>query len=149
MVMFASFFGQGVGVFLLLTANTTLDFYIFAVVWAIPYGGEGTAFPVLIRKYFGHTPMGTTYGWQLLGAGLGMALGGVIPGMVFDITGTYTWAIILSAVFSLAGSVAILLLENTRRQLIPNWPEMESKPIGSEIMSVTTGSAEPGISGGD
>jgi hypothetical protein len=78
-----------------------------------------------------------------------MALGGVIPGMVFDITGTYTWAIILSAVFSLAGSVAILLLENTRRQLIPNWPEMESKPIGSEIMSVTTGSAEPGISGGD
>lgn len=148
-VMFVSFFGQGVGVFLLLTANTTLDFYIFAVVWAIPYGGEGTAFPVLIRKYFGHTPMGTTYGWQLLGAGLGMALGGVIPGMVFDITGTYTWAIVLSAVFSLVGSIAILLLENTKKQLIPNWPEMEIKPVDDEVTSTTIGSPKPGIAGLD
>ena len=148
-VMFVSFFGQGVGVFLLLTANTTLDFYIFAVVWAIPYGGEGTAFPVLIRKYFGHTPMGTTYGWQLLGAGLGMALGGVIPGMVFDITGTYTWAIVLSAVFSLVGSIAILLLENTKKQLIPNWPEMEINPADDEVTSTTIGSPKPGIAGLD
>jgi MFS family permease len=76
--------------------------------------------------------MGATYGWQLLGAGLGMALGGLLPGLVFDITGVYTWAIILSAVFSLAGAVAILLLENTRSQLIPNWPEMKtSQPESS------------------
>jgi sugar phosphate permease len=146
-VMFLSFFGQGVGVFLLLTADSTLDFYIFAVVWAIPYGGEGTAFPVLIRKYFGHTPMGTTYGWQLLGAGLGMALGGVIPGMVFDITGGYTWAIILSAAFSLMGSLAIVLLENTRKQLIPNWPEMEQKPGEIPGSDLTTAEARP--AGGD
>jgi MFS transporter, OFA family, oxalate/formate antiporter len=146
-VMFISFFGQGVGVFLLLTADSTLDFYIFAVVWAIPYGGEGTAFPVMIRKYFGHTPMGTTYGWQLLGAGLGMALGGVIPGMVFDITGGYTWAIILSALFSLAGAVAILLLENTKRQLIPNWPEMEMKPGDNPESAGISASLKP--AGGD
>ena len=146
-VMFISFFGQGVGVFLLLTADSTLDFYIFAVVWAIPYGGEGTAFPVMIRKYFGHTPMGTTYGWQLLGAGLGMALGGVIPGMVFDITGGYTWAIVLSALFSLAGAVAILLLENTKKQLIPNWPEMEIKP--GETSESTGITASPRPAGGD
>lgn len=151
-VMFISFFGQGVGVFLLLTADSTLDFYIFAVVWAIPYGGEGTAFPVLIRKYYGHAPMGTTYGWQLLGAGLGMALGGLIPGMVFDITGTYTWAIILSAVFSLAGAVAIVLLESTKRQLIPDWPEMEENPEKSPAgtaTSIRSDSVPSGQTGGD
>ncbi|HBO90735.1 MAG TPA: hypothetical protein DD460_08270 [Acidobacteria bacterium] len=126
-IMFFSFLGQGLGVLLLLTADSTLDFYIFAVLWAIPYGGEGTAFPVINRQYYGHSPMGATYGWQLLGAGLGMALGGLLPGLVFDITGVYTWAIILSAVFSLAGAVAILLLENTRRQLIPNWPEIKTR----------------------
>lgn len=146
-VMFVSFFGQGVGVFLLLTADSTLDFYIFAVVWAIPYGGEGTAFPVMIRKYFGHTPMGTTYGWQLLGAGLGMALGGVVPGLVFDITGGYTWAIILSALFSLAGAAAILLLENTKKQLIPNWPEMEIKP--EEVAESAGITASPRPAAGD
>jgi MFS family permease len=91
---------------------------------------------VMIRKYFGHTPMGTTYGWQLLGAGLGMALGGLIPGMVFDITGGYTWAIVLSAAFSIAGAGAIVLLENTRQQLIPNWPEMEQK--STELLETAT-----------
>ena len=125
-VMFLSFLGQGVGVFLLFTANSTLDFYIFAVVWAIPYGGEGTAFPVVNRQYYGHSPMGSTYGWQLLGAGLGMALGGALPGMVFDITGGYSWAIGLSAAFSLAGAVAIVLLDSTRNQLIPDWSEIDT-----------------------
>jgi MFS family permease len=125
-VMFLSFLGQGVGVFLLFTANSTLDFYIFAVVWAIPYGGEGSAFPVVNRQYYGHSPMGSTYGWQLLGAGLGMALGGALPGMVFDITGGYSWAIGLSAAFSLAGAVAIVLLDSTHKQLIPDWPEIDT-----------------------
>jgi MFS family permease len=149
-VMFMAFFGQGVGVFLLFTANSTLDFYIFAVVWAIPYGGEGTAFPVMIRKYFGHTPMGTTYGWQLLGAGLGMALGGVIPGMVFDITGGYSWAIALSGAFSLAGAAAILLLENTRKQLIPDWPEMETTPaVATGIGATEMTHPEPSPQSGD
>jgi len=127
-VMFLSFFGQGVGVFLLFTADSALDFYVFAILWSIPYGGEGTAFPVVNRQYYGHFPIGTTYGWQLLGAGLGMALGGAIPGLVFDITGTYAWAVGLSASFSLAGAVGIALLEPTRHQLIPAWPELEQDP---------------------
>ena len=134
-VMFFSFLGQGLGVLLLLTADSTIDFYIFAILWAIPYGGEGTAFPVVNRQYYGHSPMGSTYGWQLLGAGLGMALGGLLPGLVFDLTGVYTWAIILSAVFSLAGAVAILLLENTKRQLIPDWPEIETNKVESSHAS--------------
>ena len=134
-VMFFSFLGQGLGVLLLLTADSTIDFYIFAILWAIPYGGEGTAFPVVNRQYYGHSPMGSTYGWQLLGAGLGMALGGLLPGLVFDITGVYTWAIILSAVFSLTGAVAILLLENTKRQLIPDWPEIETNKAESSHAS--------------
>jgi hypothetical protein len=69
--------------------------------------------------------------------------------MVFDITGTYTWAIILSAVFSLAGSIAILLLENTKKQLIPNWPEIEKKPAEGEVTSTTIGSPKRGIAGLD
>ncbi len=125
--MFWSFFGQGAFVLLLLFADSAVEFYIFAVVWAIPYGGEGTVFPVINRKYYGHVPMGPTYGWQLLGAGLGMALGGVLPGMVFDITGAYTWAIWLSAAFSLAGAAAIILLEPTKRLLIPDWEKLRDR----------------------
>jgi MFS family permease len=125
-VMFFSFFGQGAGVLLFLIADTPAEFYTYAVIWAIPYGGEGTAFPVINRQYYGHVPIGPTYGWQLLGAGLGMALGGAIPGVVFDLTGGYAWAVVLAAGFSLAGAAAILLLEPTRELLIPDW-ERESE----------------------
>jgi OFA family oxalate/formate antiporter-like MFS transporter len=129
-VMFVSFVGQGIGVFLLFTADSTLDFYLFAVLWAIPYGGEGTSFPIANRRYYGHSPMGTTYGWQLLGAGLGMALGGALPGMMFDITGGYMWAFGLSAAFSLIGAVSITLLETSNKQLIPDWPELDDAVPG-------------------
>ena len=146
-VMFVSFFGQGVGVLLLLNADTAWEFYTFAILWAVPYGGEGTAFPIINRQYYGHSPMGSTYGWQLLGAGLGMALGGLLPGLVFDITGGYNWAIGLSAVFSLVGALAIVFLEPTRRQLIPDWPELESGR-GVTVPAGSTG-VETGTAGGD
>ena len=70
-----------------------MDFYIFAIIWAIPYGGEGGPFPVVNRQYYGHMPMGTIYGWQILGAGIGMAIGGMIPGVIFDRYGNYNIAI--------------------------------------------------------
>ncbi len=146
-VMFVSFFGQGVGVLLLLNADTAWEFYTFAILWAVPYGGEGTAFPIINRQYYGHSPMGSTYGWQLLGAGLGMALGGLLPGLVFDITGGYNWAIGLSAVFSLVGALAIVFLEPTRRQLIPDWPELGSGR-GATVRAGPTG-AGTGTAGGD
>jgi MFS family permease len=130
-VMFFSFLGQGAGVLLFLIADSPAEFYTYAIIWAVPYGGEGTAFPVINRQYYGHVPMGPTYGWQLLGAGLGMALGGAIPGVVFDISGGYSWAIALSAVFSLMGAAAILLLEPTRRLLIPDWQLLPAQPPGA------------------
>lgn len=146
-VMFVSFAGQGAGVLLLLNATTAWEFYIFAVLWAVPYGGEGTAFPIINRQYYGHSPMGSTFGWQLLGAGLGMALGGLLPGLVFDITGGYNWAIGLSAAFSLLGALAIVFLEPTRRQLIPDWPEMETGQ-GTAVPAGST-RVETGTAGGD
>ncbi len=133
-VMFFCFLGQGVGVLLFLIASTPAEFFIFGFIWAIPFGGEGTAFPVINRQYYGHTPMGPTYGWQLLGAGLGMALGGAIPGVVFDLTEGYTLAIWLSAAFSVAGAIAILMLEPTERLIIPDW-QKEAMDSGQQSSS--------------
>jgi MFS family permease len=124
-VFFVSYLGQGLGVLLLLNASSVFDFYLFAILWAIPYGGEGTSFPVINRQYYGHMPMGTIYGWQLLGAGLGMALGGILPGLTFDMSGNYTIAIYFSSAFSLFGAIIILFLKSTNKSIIPNWPEIE------------------------
>ena len=103
---------------MLLNANTIFDFYLFAVLFGLPYGGEGTVVPIINKQYYGRFPMGTTYGWQLFGAGIGMAIGGVIPGIVFDITGGYVFAIWVSALSSLWGALIVLMLSSTKEMIV-------------------------------
>ena len=76
----------------------------------------------------------------MLGAGLGMALGGWIGGIVFDLTGGYGLALLISIAASLAGAVSILLLERTDRLLIPDW-ETERLAEGEQDPSPTTQTA--------
>ena len=120
-IMFASFLLQGITVFMLLEASAVWHFYLFAVIFGIGYGGEGTVFPMLDRSYYKKAPFGTSYGWQMFGASLGMGLGGWVGGYLFDVTGAYTWTIIVSAATSLGGMVSILFLADPRHELIPDW----------------------------
>ena len=124
-VMAIFFFLQGIPVIMLFWTHEQWTFYLFALVFGIGYGGETGAFPILNNRYFGHAPQGSPYGFQMLGAGLGMALGGWIGGVIFDATGGYNLALIISISASLAGMVSIILLEPTDDLLIPDW-EMET-----------------------
>ena len=117
-IIFLSFLGQGLSVLILLGANSIFDFYLFAFLFGIPYGGEGTVIPVINKQYYGRFPMGTTYGWQLFGAGIGMAIGGFIPGILFDISGSYVLAIWVSSISSLWGALIVLMLRKTDNEIV-------------------------------
>ena len=82
-----------------------------------------TAFPIINRQYYGSAPMGTTYGWQVLGGGIGMALGLVLGGFIWTQTGSYAGAVWLSFALSLVGVVSIWLLPSTSHHLLPHWEE--------------------------
>ena len=123
-IMFLSFLGQGLFVIPWVFTEDKWMFYLVGILWAIPYGGEGTLFPIMNRKYYGFFPMDTTYGWQILAASLGMALGGFIPGLVFDVTGGYEYAIWISAFFSILGAFVILTLETTKKVLRPSFENL-------------------------
>ena len=125
------FFLQGVTVIMLFWTHEQWMFYLFAFVFGIGYGGETGGFPILNRIYYGHAPQGSPYGFQMLGAGLGMALGGWIGGVIFDLTGGYGLALAISVVASLAGMASITLLEPTEKLLIPDW-ELEPVPSASD-----------------
>ncbi|MCH8281298.1 MAG: MFS transporter [Chloroflexi bacterium] len=122
-VMAVSFALQSLPVLMLLVAHDLWVFYLFAVLFGIGVGGEMTAFPVINRQYYGHGPMGTTYGWQTLGGGMGMALGLVIGGFIWTQTGNYTASVWLSFGLSLVGVISIVALPNTAHHLIPHWEE--------------------------
>jgi MFS family permease len=121
MVMFWFYFIQGVTVLMLFWTHEISGFYLFAVAFGIGYGGETGGFPILNRKYYGHAPVGSAHGFQMLGAGLGMALGGWIGGVLYDIYGTYDLALAVSILASIFGAVSILFLESTNKLLIPDW----------------------------
>ena len=120
-VMTVAYVLQGITVIMLFWTHDVWLFYLFAVVFGIGYGGEAGGFPMLNRKYYGHAPVGSAHGVQMLGAGLGMALGGWIGGIFFDLTGDYTVALAISVVASVGGGISILMLESTDKLLIPDW----------------------------
>ena len=93
-----------------------------------------SAFPIINRQYYGNAPTGTVYGWQMLGAGVGMASGAFLGGVLRDLTGDYTLSLACSFVLSLTGATAILILPSTTRHQIPGWeedlpPDVHSRPV--------------------
>ena len=73
--MAGCFFLQVAPILLLFFAHDPWQFYLFAVLFGIGFGGEMSAFPIINRQYYGSGPIGTTYGYQMMGAGVGMAAG--------------------------------------------------------------------------
>ena len=121
--MAAMFVLQGLPVLMLFWTQELWQFYLFAVIFGIGYGGEGSAFPIINRQYFGRGPMGRSFGWQQAGAGTGMALGGWIGGGLFAVFGSYDITIVLSVLSSMGGAALIMSMPPTDKLLIPNWEE--------------------------
>jgi MFS family permease len=117
------FFLQALPIVLLFWAQEAWQFYLFAVLFGIGFGGEMSAFPIINRQYYGTAPTGTVYGWQMLGSGIGMASGAFLGGVLRDLTSTYTLALGCSFILSLTGAVSILVLPSTAHRQLPTWEE--------------------------
>jgi len=125
---------QGLPVLMLFWIHDTWSFYLFAVVFGVGYGGEGSAFPIINRRYYGEGSLGRSFGWQLSGAMLGMATGGWIGGVLFGFYDDYLLTIALSVATSLAGAAVIMSMDQTGRVLILDWeeglpPDARSTPV--------------------
>jgi MFS family permease len=121
--MAGCFFLQVAPIFLLFFAQDAWHFYLFAVLFGIGFGGEMSAFPIINRQYYGSGPIGTTYGYQMMGAGVGMAAGALIGGQLRDWTGNFDATMGLSLGLSLVGVISILLLPTTKKELLPDWED--------------------------
>ena len=108
---------------LFVAGDSVALYFLFAVLFGIGMGGEMTAFPIINRQYYADAPTATAYGWQMMGAGFGMALGPVAAGFLHDATGAYYWPLWLSFGLSVLAVVAILFLPSTKRLQLPDWEE--------------------------
>ncbi len=72
------------------------EFYAVAVVFGMAYGGVMPLYAVVAREYFPMRIMGTVFGAAAMISSLGMALGPVMGGWIFDTFASYGWLYIAS-----------------------------------------------------
>ncbi len=107
-VLIAGLFVQALAAGAFVFASRLADFYATSFVFGLAYGGVMPLYAVLARSYFGPHIMGGVVGAASLIASLGMSLGPLAGGWIFDAFGTYTWLYIGSFAVGL-GAVAIAL----------------------------------------
>jgi MFS family permease len=89
-----------------LLASKLNEFYLLSIVFGGAYGGIMPLYAVLAREYFDQRIMGSILGAATMMSSIGMALGPVLGGWVFDTYHDYRWMYIGS--FGLAlGAAAI------------------------------------------
>ena len=147
-VMAVCFSLQTLPIVLLFFAVEPWQFYLFAVLFGIGFGGEMSAFPIINRQYYGSAPIGTTYGWQMMGAGVGMAAGSLVGGWLRDWTGNFDATMGLSLVLSTVGVISIVLLPTTREHQLPDWeqelpPEAQTQPVQPEAPAQQESRTQP------
>ena len=96
-VLIVTLFTQALAIAAYLQVNELAEFYTLAVIFGVAYGGGMPLYASLARDYFGQHIMGTVFGAATMLSSLGMALGPVAGGWVFDTFHNYAWLYMASA----------------------------------------------------
>lgn len=87
--------------FLVAFATDVWAFYVFAVAFGMSYGGVLPLYAVVTRELFGMRRFGTVYGMHSFVTSTGMGGGGVLGGYIFDFSGNYFFAFMVSTALGL------------------------------------------------
>ncbi|RVD65137.1 MFS transporter [Mesorhizobium sp. M7A.F.Ca.ET.027.03.2.1] len=119
-VLIAGLAIQAIVIAAYLSISQLEQFYMLAVIFGATYGGVMPLYAVLAREYFGQRILGTVFGAATMLSSLGMALGPLAGGMVFDAYANYSWLFIGSALIGPgAVGIAIAFPPLPRRELQP------------------------------
>jgi len=105
-VLVAGLLVQALAILTYLFVRQLDEFYALALVFGAAYGGVMPLYAVLAREYFGLRILGSVLGAVTMASSLGMALGPLAGGWVFDAFHAYSWLYIGSFAIGL-GAVAV------------------------------------------
>jgi MFS family permease len=109
---------QGVALFLYLFFDGLASLYVISALFGLFQGGIVPMYAIIVREYFPPQEAGTRLGIVLMATLFGMALGGWMSGVIFDLTGSYRAAFVNGLIWNLLNvSIAIWLLMRPGRRL--------------------------------
>jgi MFS family permease len=108
---------QAVALFLYLISDTLTSLYVVSALFGLFQGGIVPSYAIIVREYFPSREAGIRMGVAVSATIVGMALGGWMGGVFFDLTGSYRAAFINGIAWNaLNGAIAWwLLLRQNRR----------------------------------
>ncbi|WP_376098211.1 MFS transporter [Roseomonas sp. CCTCC AB2023176] len=107
---------QGASLSLFLFFDGLASLYVLSALFGLMQGGIVPSYAVIIREHFPARDVGARLGIVLMATLVGMALGGWLSGVVFDLTGSYRAAFLNGVAWNAANVfvVATLLLRRAR-----------------------------------
>ncbi|MGE0006090.1 MAG: MFS transporter [Parvibaculaceae bacterium] len=119
-VLVAGLLIQAVAIGSYLAVSQLGQFYMLAVVFGAAYGGVMPLYATLAREYFGQEIMGSVFGAATMLSSLGMAIGPLAGGWIFDTYGGYGWMFIGSLAVGIgAAAIALAFPPLPARRLSP------------------------------
>ncbi len=92
-------------VVLLLLVDSMAGYWVFAVIFGFFMGVLTPALPLMLSRCFGRQSFGTLLGTTLVASSVGVGLGPVFSGYMFDFTGSYQLAYVIHIVVLIAAGV--------------------------------------------
>jgi MFS family permease len=108
-----------VGTFLLASAHSAPLGFLAAALIGLGMGGEADVTPFLISRYFGLKSFSTLYGFSWTIYAIAGAVGPVIMGRAFDLTGSYEALLSRLSVFTILTALLMLLLPRYKASSFP------------------------------
>ncbi len=105
-----NFFLLAIALLWLLAVRQLSAFYLFAAVFGFPYGGLAIFNSLMTAEIFGLKAHGAIMGLVVFVYTTGSAIGPILAGYIFDITGSYNSAFIVTAALGVAGFIVASLL---------------------------------------
>ncbi|MEO8686266.1 MAG: MFS transporter [Devosia sp.] len=111
---------QAAGIYAYIYLTEITQFYMLASVLGLAYGGVMPLYAVLARDYFPPQVMGTVLGGITMTSAIGMAIGPIGGGWIFDTFGDYHWLYVSSAAIGIAAAAVALAFP---RPSVPAMPD--------------------------
>jgi sugar phosphate permease len=105
-----------VPLFSLIGAKEAWMLYLLGAVFGFAFGGSVSLQSTTVAELFGLSSHGVILGVVTLSATIGLGIGPLVAGRIFDTTGSYSIAFLVSAIVSVIGIILASLLRPTGRQ---------------------------------
>jgi MFS family permease len=110
---------QCLALFLYLPAGGMVSLYVVSLVFGLSQGGIVPSYALIVREYMPAKEAGARVGFVLMATILGMALGGWLSGVIYDVSGSYTLAFVNGIIWNGANIAIILWLISRSRPRAP------------------------------